>query len=76
VRKWLVGQHSKDFYAAGFGALERRWDNFINVQLVKKGSAPQVSKLPRDCFIHDRIAILFNYEPECQVSYVTKYYPV
>jgi hypothetical protein len=30
VRKWLR-QQSKDFYAAGFGSLVKRWDKFINV---------------------------------------------
>jgi hypothetical protein len=30
VRKWL-GQQSKDFYAAGFDALVKRWDECINV---------------------------------------------
>jgi hypothetical protein len=30
VRKWL-GQQSKYFYAAGFDALIKRWDNCINV---------------------------------------------
>jgi hypothetical protein len=30
VRKWL-GQQSKDFYAAGFDALVKRWDKFISV---------------------------------------------
>jgi hypothetical protein len=29
-RKWLR-QQSKDFYAAGFDALVKRWDKFINV---------------------------------------------
>jgi hypothetical protein len=28
--KWLR-QHSKDFYAAGFNALVKRWDKCINV---------------------------------------------
>jgi hypothetical protein len=30
VRKWLR-QKSKDFYAAGFDALAKRWDKCINV---------------------------------------------
>jgi hypothetical protein len=30
VREWLK-QQSKDFYAAGFDALVKRWDMFINV---------------------------------------------
>jgi hypothetical protein len=30
VRKFL-GQQSKDFYAAGFDALVKRWDKCINV---------------------------------------------
>jgi hypothetical protein len=30
VRKWLR-QRSKDFHAACFGALVKRWDNCINV---------------------------------------------
>jgi histone-lysine N-methyltransferase SETMAR len=30
VRKWLK-QQSKDFYAAGFDALIKRWDKCINV---------------------------------------------
>jgi hypothetical protein len=30
VRKWLR-QQSKDFYAAGFDALAKRWDKYINV---------------------------------------------
>jgi hypothetical protein len=30
VRKWLR-QQSKDFYAAGFDALVKRWDECINV---------------------------------------------
>jgi hypothetical protein len=30
VRKWLRLQ-SKDFYAAGFGALIKRWDKCVNV---------------------------------------------
>jgi hypothetical protein len=30
VRKWLI-QQSKDFYAAGFDALVKRWDKCINV---------------------------------------------
>jgi hypothetical protein len=30
VRKWLR-QQSKDFYAAGFDVLVKRWDNCINV---------------------------------------------
>jgi hypothetical protein len=30
VRKWLR-QQSKDFYAAGFDALVKRWDKCINV---------------------------------------------
>jgi hypothetical protein len=30
VRKWLIKQ-PKEFYAAGFDALEKRWDKFINV---------------------------------------------
>jgi hypothetical protein len=30
VRKWL-GQQIKDFYAAGFDALVKRWDKCINV---------------------------------------------
>jgi hypothetical protein len=30
VRKWLR-QQSKDFYAAGFDALAKRWDKCINV---------------------------------------------
>jgi hypothetical protein len=30
VRKWLR-QKSKDFYAAGFDALVKRWDKCINV---------------------------------------------
>jgi hypothetical protein len=30
VRKWLK-QHSKDFCAAGFDALVKRWDKCINV---------------------------------------------
>jgi hypothetical protein len=30
VRKWLR-QQSKDFYAAGFDALVKLWDKFINV---------------------------------------------
>jgi hypothetical protein len=30
VRKWLR-QQSKDFYAAGFDALIKRWNNFITV---------------------------------------------
>jgi hypothetical protein len=30
VRKWLR-QQSKDFYAAGFDALVKRWDNCISV---------------------------------------------
>jgi hypothetical protein len=30
VRKWLR-QRSKDFYAAGFDALVKRWDKCINV---------------------------------------------
>jgi hypothetical protein len=30
VRKWLR-QQSKDFHAAGFGALVKRWDKCINV---------------------------------------------
>jgi hypothetical protein len=30
VRKWLR-QQSKNFYAAGFGALVKRWDKCINV---------------------------------------------
>jgi hypothetical protein len=30
VRKWLR-QQSKDFYAAGFDALIKRWDRCINV---------------------------------------------
>jgi hypothetical protein len=30
VRKWLR-QQSKDFYAAGFDALVKRWDTCINV---------------------------------------------
>jgi cation transport regulator ChaB len=31
VRKWLR-QKSKDFYAAGFNPLVKRWDKFINVR--------------------------------------------
>jgi hypothetical protein len=30
LRKWL-GQQSKDFYAAGFDALVKRWQKCINV---------------------------------------------
>jgi hypothetical protein len=30
VRKWL-GQESKDFYAAGFDELVKRWDKCISV---------------------------------------------
>jgi hypothetical protein len=30
VRKWLR-QQSKDFYAAGFDALVKRWDKCINI---------------------------------------------
>jgi hypothetical protein len=30
VRKWLR-QQSKDFHAAGFYALVKRWDNCINI---------------------------------------------
>jgi hypothetical protein len=30
VRKWLK-QQSKDFFAAGFDALVKRWDKYINV---------------------------------------------
>jgi hypothetical protein len=30
MRKWLR-QQSKDFYAAGFDALVKRWDTCINV---------------------------------------------
>jgi hypothetical protein len=30
VRKWLR-QQSKDFYAAGFDALVKRWDKYTNV---------------------------------------------
>jgi hypothetical protein len=30
ARKWLR-KHSKDFYAAGFDALAKRWDECINV---------------------------------------------
>jgi hypothetical protein len=30
VRKWLK-QQSKDFYAAGFDALAKRWDKCMNV---------------------------------------------
>jgi hypothetical protein len=30
MRKWLK-QQSKDFYAAGFDALVKRWDKSINV---------------------------------------------
>jgi hypothetical protein len=30
VRKWLR-QQSKDFYTAGFDALVKRWDKYINV---------------------------------------------
>jgi hypothetical protein len=30
VRKWLR-QQSKDFYAAGFDALVKRWDKCVNV---------------------------------------------
>jgi hypothetical protein len=30
VLKWLR-QRSKDFYAAGFDALVKRWDEFISV---------------------------------------------
>jgi histone-lysine N-methyltransferase SETMAR len=30
MRKWQ-GQESKDFYAAGFDALVKRWDKYINV---------------------------------------------
>jgi hypothetical protein len=30
VRQWLR-QQSKDFYAAGFDALVKRWDKYINV---------------------------------------------
>jgi hypothetical protein len=33
VRKWLR-QQSKDFYAAGFDALVKRWDKWINVLLL------------------------------------------
>jgi hypothetical protein len=32
VQKWLwLGKQSKDLYAAGFKALVKRWDKFINV---------------------------------------------
>jgi hypothetical protein len=31
VRKWLRQQSKKDFYAAGFDTLIKRWDNCINV---------------------------------------------
>jgi hypothetical protein len=30
MRKWLR-QQSEDFYAAGFDALVKRWDKYINV---------------------------------------------
>jgi hypothetical protein len=44
VRKWLR-QQSKDFYAAGFDALVKRWDKRINVgggYVEKKNIFPQV----------------------------------
>jgi hypothetical protein len=31
VRKWLR-QQSKDFYAAGFDALVKQWEEYINVR--------------------------------------------
>jgi hypothetical protein len=34
VRKWLR-QQSKDFYAAGFDVLVKRWDKYINVGVEK-----------------------------------------
>jgi cation transport regulator ChaB len=30
VRKWLR-QQSKDFYAAGFNSMVKRWDKYVNI---------------------------------------------
>jgi hypothetical protein len=45
VQKWLR-QHSKDFYAAGFDALVKRWDKFISMLVEDMSRNKSFSHVP------------------------------
>jgi hypothetical protein len=59
VWKWLR-QQSKDFYAAGFDALVKRWDRYINV-----GEGMSRNK----CFVHVRISHVLRFLSICGLIY-------